>query len=190
MTPLQADTEVNNRVKGLSKPEWLLLGLTLLILMCGVVGLSVIQIQEIGLSFFWDPKAILISALVCIALASIKPRSANKAETYVERLLWSAKYVTFFLTFSMVGSALFEENAKAIGPMLALALHCYLYCSALGKLVVLGLIWAFSHHFIAGIRFLLLDLHIGAELTAARKSSALVLILSLALTVVMEVFIW
>lgn len=62
--------------------------------------------------------------------------------------------------------------------------------SWLGKLVVLGLIWAFSHHFIAGIRFLLLDLHIGAELTAARKSSALVLILSLALTVVMGVFIW
>ncbi len=127
---LPADSQANSRIVGLSKPEWLLLGLTLLILMCGVVGLSAIQIQEIGLSFFWDPKAILITALLCIALASIKPRSANKAETFGERLLWSAKYVTFFLTFSMVGSALFEENAKAIGPMLALAVLCYLYCSA------------------------------------------------------------
>jgi hypothetical protein len=96
---LPADSQANSRIVGLSKPEWLLLGLTLLILMCGVVGLSAIQIQEIGLSFFWDPKAILITALLCIALASIKPRSANKAETFGERLLWSAKYVTFFLTF-------------------------------------------------------------------------------------------
>ncbi|MBT5950452.1 MAG: succinate dehydrogenase, cytochrome b556 subunit, partial [Betaproteobacteria bacterium] len=48
----------------------------------------------------------------------------------------------------------------------------------LGKFLLLGLIWAFSHHFIAGIRFLLLDLHVGAELAAARKSSALVLMLS------------
>ena len=127
---LPANSQANSRIGGLSKPEWLLLGLTLLILMCGVVGLSVIQIQEMGLSFYWDPKAILITALLCIALASIKPRSANKAETFGERLQWSAKYVTFFLTFSMVGSALFEENAKAIGPMLALAVLCYLYCSA------------------------------------------------------------
>jgi succinate dehydrogenase / fumarate reductase cytochrome b subunit len=56
--------------------------------------------------------------------------------------------------------------------------------------VVLGLIWAFSHHFIAGIRFLLLDLHVGAELAAARKSSALVLIVSLALTILLGVIIW
>ena len=39
------------------------------------------------------------------------------------------------------------------------------------KLLLLGLIWAYLHHFCAGIRFLLLDLHIGTELTAARQSS-------------------
>ena len=65
-----------------------------------------------------------------------------------------------------------------------------LLTSWLGKFLLLGLIWAFSHHFIAGIRFLLLDLHVGAELAAARKSSALVLMLSLALTVLAGVFIW
>ena len=62
--------------------------------------------------------------------------------------------------------------------------------SWLGKLVMLGLIWAFFHHFIAGIRFLLLGLHVGAELAAARKSSALVLILSISLTAVMGAFLW
>jgi succinate dehydrogenase / fumarate reductase cytochrome b subunit len=54
----------------------------------------------------------------------------------------------------------------------------------------LGLIWAFAHHFIAGIRFLLLDLHVGTELSAARKSSALVLILSISVTVILGVTIW
>ena len=74
---LQADTEANSRFGGLSRSEWLLLGLTALILMFGVVGLSVIQIQEIDLRFLWDLRAILTTALVCIALASIKPRSFN-----------------------------------------------------------------------------------------------------------------
>ena len=59
-----------------------------------------------------------------------------------------------------------------------------------GKLVGLGLVWAFAHHFIAGIRFLLLDLHVGTELSAARKSSALVLILSISVTVILGVTIW
>lgn len=52
----------------------------------------------------------------------------------------------------------------------------------LGKLILLGLIWAYMHHFCAGIRFLLLDLHIGLEKEAAVKTSAAVLVISIALT--------
>lgn len=51
------------------------------------------------------------------------------------------------------------------------------------KLVLAGLIWAFLHHFCAGIRFLLLDLHIGIAKEAAVRSSVVVLAVSLALTV-------
>jgi succinate dehydrogenase / fumarate reductase cytochrome b subunit len=58
------------------------------------------------------------------------------------------------------------------------------------KLVLLGLLWSFLHHFCAGIRFLLLDMHIGIELPAARMSSVIVLVVSLMLTVVMGVLIW
>lgn len=43
------------------------------------------------------------------------------------------------------------------------------------KVVLAGLIWAFIHHFCAGIRFLLLDLHIGIEKEAARQSAGVVL---------------
>jgi succinate dehydrogenase / fumarate reductase, cytochrome b subunit len=55
------------------------------------------------------------------------------------------------------------------------------------KLVVLGLIWAYLHHFCAGIRFLLLDVHKGIELQTARATSIWVFGVSLVLTVV---FAW
>ena len=53
----------------------------------------------------------------------------------------------------------------------------------LSKLVQLGLLWAFFHHFCAGIRFLALDLHIGSSLAQARASSKWVMGISLLLTV-------
>lgn len=53
------------------------------------------------------------------------------------------------------------------------------------KVVIAGLIWAFVHHFCAGIRFLLLDLHIGIEKEAARKSAGIVLAVSIPLTLVL-----
>jgi succinate dehydrogenase / fumarate reductase cytochrome b subunit len=52
------------------------------------------------------------------------------------------------------------------------------------KLVLFGLSWAYLHHFCAGVRFLLLDLHIGIEKQAARSSATGVLAVSLALTLV------
>jgi succinate dehydrogenase / fumarate reductase, cytochrome b subunit len=52
------------------------------------------------------------------------------------------------------------------------------------KLICLGLIWSFLHHFCAGIRYLLLDLEIGVEKIAAQKSAIIVLVVSLALTAV------
>ena len=53
------------------------------------------------------------------------------------------------------------------------------------KVVLAGLLWAFVHHFCAGIRFLLLDLHIGIEKEAARKSAVAVLAVSILLTVIL-----
>jgi len=50
------------------------------------------------------------------------------------------------------------------------------------KLVLLVLIWAFLHHLIAGIRYLLLDLHLGVERSAARTSALAVFWISLPLT--------
>ncbi|AXK38121.1 succinate dehydrogenase, cytochrome b556 subunit [Crenobacter cavernae] len=58
------------------------------------------------------------------------------------------------------------------------------------KLVLLGLMWAYLHHFCAGIRFLFLDIHKGLELETARATAKAVLGVSLALTVVLGVFLW
>jgi len=50
-----------------------------------------------------------------------------------------------------------------------------------------GLTWAYLHHFCAGIRFLLLDLHIGLDKEGAHKSAIAVLAVSLSLTVLLAV---
>ncbi|MGE5650523.1 MAG: succinate dehydrogenase, cytochrome b556 subunit [Bacillota bacterium] len=49
------------------------------------------------------------------------------------------------------------------------------------KLAVLALSWAYLHHFCAGVRHLLMDLHMGLDKNSARKSSAAVFAVSLPL---------
>jgi len=50
------------------------------------------------------------------------------------------------------------------------------------KLILLGLVWFYLHHFCAGIRYLLLDMHKGIDLESARLSSKIVFAVSIALT--------
>lgn len=52
------------------------------------------------------------------------------------------------------------------------------------KLVLLGLLWAFLHHFCMGIRILLIDVHVGVEKQQAHNSAMAVMVISLALTLV------
>ena len=59
------------------------------------------------------------------------------------------------------------------------------FSSLPAKFIMAGLICAFVHHACAGIRFLLLDMHIGIEKEEARKSAAVVLAVSIPLTLVL-----
>lgn len=52
------------------------------------------------------------------------------------------------------------------------------------KVICLGLIWCFLHHFCAGIRYLLLDLEIGVEKSESNRSAIVVLVVGIALTAV------
>lgn len=58
------------------------------------------------------------------------------------------------------------------------------------KLILIGFLWAYLHHFCAGIRYLALDLHKGISLPAARATSKLVLIVSIVLTVILGGWLW
>ncbi len=51
------------------------------------------------------------------------------------------------------------------------------------KLILLGLAWAFLHHLVAGIRYLVLDLHIGLDKGPSRSSALAVFAISIPLTV-------
>lgn len=52
------------------------------------------------------------------------------------------------------------------------------------KLVLLAVLWGFLHHLVAGIRYLVLDLHIGVDKAAATRSAVAVLAVSLTSTLV------
>ncbi|MBK9160366.1 MAG: succinate dehydrogenase, cytochrome b556 subunit [Nitrosomonadales bacterium] len=58
------------------------------------------------------------------------------------------------------------------------------------KLMLLGLLWAFLHHFCAGLRYLAIDLHYASNLVRARSSSWAVMVVSLSLTVFFGVKLW
>ena len=58
------------------------------------------------------------------------------------------------------------------------------------KLALLVFVWAYCHHFCAGIRYLLLDLNAGVELRTARISSVAVIVAGLLLTAWFATKIW
>lgn len=58
------------------------------------------------------------------------------------------------------------------------------------KLILLGLLWAFLHHFCAGLRYLAIDLHYVSTLKQARGSSKIVLLVSLLLTILIGAKLW
>lgn len=58
------------------------------------------------------------------------------------------------------------------------------------KLIVLGFVWSYLHHLFAGIRYLLLDIHVGTALQPARASAKVVLVLGLIGTLLVGVRIW
>lgn len=53
---------------------------------------------------------------------------------------------------------------------------------ALVKLAILALVWSYLHHFCAGIRHLLMDLHMGLDKDSGRKSAVAVFAVSIPLT--------
>jgi succinate dehydrogenase / fumarate reductase cytochrome b subunit len=70
------------------------------------------------------------------------------------------------------------------------AQYAAVFGNPLVKLILIGLLWAFLHHLLAGLRFLALDVHIGTALEPARASSWAVLVVAIVLTLVLGVWLW
>jgi succinate dehydrogenase / fumarate reductase cytochrome b subunit len=92
-------------------------------------------------------------------------------------LFVSAVWLLFLLDRSLASEASFEFVKRYLGLPLV-------------KLSMLVLVWAYCHHFCAGIRFLLLDLDKGIDKQSARTSSVVVLAAGVALTVLFGVMLW
>ena len=58
------------------------------------------------------------------------------------------------------------------------------------KLILIGVLWLFIHHLFAGIRFLLIDAHIGVELQPARKTAKWVLYGAPATAFILGIAVW
>jgi succinate dehydrogenase / fumarate reductase cytochrome b subunit len=84
--------------------------------------------------------------------------------------------LAFWLLYLLEGSLASAERYEAVRQIVA---------NPLAKLLLLVVLWAFLHHFFAGIRYLLLDLHVGIQREKAKSSSIAVFIVSLALTVLL-----
>jgi succinate dehydrogenase / fumarate reductase cytochrome b subunit len=76
------------------------------------------------------------------------------------------------------------ESAESFAEFRSVVAH------PLMKLVLLGLLWGYLHHLLAGLRHLFLDLHIGMELETARLTSIIVLVAGIALTLAVGVALW
>jgi len=94
--------------------------------------------------------------------------------------------VLLFLTIPLLLILLQQSLGSAAGFDTARARLDYL----LVKLFLLVLLWAYLHHFFAGIRFLFLDVHIGVDLPQARITAALVLFAGAILTLFIGLWLW
>ena len=79
---------------------------------------------------------------------------------------------------------------RSLGSAESFAQYKDIVANPLVKLILLGLLWAYLHHFCAGIRFLLLDLHKGIDLPTARMTAKAVLAVSLTLTLIIGAKLW
>jgi succinate dehydrogenase / fumarate reductase cytochrome b subunit len=91
-----------------------------------------------------------------------------------------------FLVIPVALAALHDSLASDEGY----ARWAAVFRNPLAKLVLIVIAWSYLHHFCAGIRFLLLDLHKGIALQPARASSWMVIGTSLVLTLLVAIRLW
>jgi succinate dehydrogenase / fumarate reductase cytochrome b subunit len=94
------------------------------------------------------------------------------------------------LLFFPILPALLYLMHSALGSEAAFARWSGFFGQPVVKVALLGATWLYAHHFFAGIRYLLLDLHIGVAKEPARGSAVAVLVLGIIATVAIGWCLW
>ncbi len=92
-------------------------------------------------------------------------------------LFFAVLWLLFLLDRSLSSAAGFESVKRYLGVPLV-------------KVSLLVLIWAYCHHFFAGVRFLALDLHKGVDKDTARITGIVAIVAGLAATALLGARIW
>lgn len=100
----------------------------------------------------------------------------------LHRVTGAVLFLMLPLLLCLLGSSL--ESAQSFASFKSVV------ANPLVKIILLGLLWAYLHHFCAGIRHLALDMHVGLELETARATSYAVLAAGLGLTVIIGAMLW
>lgn len=107
-----------------------------------------------------------------MAIASILHRISGVA------LFLLLPWMLYFLKLSLASAASFEH------------LHMLIVTCVWYKLVILTFTSAFMYHLLAGIRHLLMDMGFGETLVAARRSSYIVIGLSVIGSILFGAYLW
>ena len=94
------------------------------------------------------------------------------------------------LLFFPVLPALLYVLQAALGSEESYAQCREFFRHPLVKLALLGVVWLYAHHFFAGIRYLLLDVHVGVMKEPSRRSAYAVLVLGVIATALIGWRLW
>jgi succinate dehydrogenase / fumarate reductase cytochrome b subunit len=94
------------------------------------------------------------------------------------------------LLFFPILPALLYLMHSALGSEAAFTRWSDFFAQPFVKIAMIGATWLYAHHFFAGIRYLLLDLHIGVAKQPSRTSAVVVLVLGVLATVVIGWRLW
>lgn len=98
--------------------------------------------------------------------------------------------VSGFLLFFPVVPALLYVLSSTLGSAEGYEQWRSFFAQREVKVILLGFVWLYAHHFWAGIRYLLLDLHLGIQKAPAQTSAIAVLVLGVLTTLLIGWRLW
>src|SRR2546423_12796028 len=127
-------------------------------------------------------------------IAAPKPRpkyyDLNLAHLPAAGLLSIFHRVSGALLFFPILPLLLYMLQASLGSDAGYARIAGFFAHPVAKLALLGVVWLYAHHFFAGIRYLLLDMHIAIAKAPARSSAIAVFVLGIVATVLVGWRLW